>query len=177
MKQHHNVKTSVLLFPLHLTGRKKGNLPLKLCMVSDNRKSSSGSLWYKHVVKLTPIAYCNSVRMQFWVSRDLSTDLTAWKATVRNVVTFGRYSNIKPYLQKYFRTKPPVEFVHWLKANWIVNGIYIKYYIIVCYLLGQAIKSYFAPKEPAANTINPILRLLCMLRHIRKCPCELFNGN
>ena len=53
------------------------------CLSYRSRKISPRALWYKRLVKMTQIAYSDSFWMQFRVSCDLFTDLTAGETTVR----------------------------------------------------------------------------------------------
>ena len=72
-----------VLFPISFTGCKNEIGRWNEHMKTSNIKSNLGGLWYKHVVKATPIAHCSSFHVQSWVPCDSCTDLTAAESTVR----------------------------------------------------------------------------------------------
>ena len=66
----------------HHSGHRQDDCNCGLFAISDHTKINFRALWYKRVVKTTQIVYCGSFRYNFFVSRDLFTDLTVGEARI-----------------------------------------------------------------------------------------------
>ena len=84
------------------SGHHQNDYNCRLLVISDHTRSIFGTLWYKGVMKTTPIAICGSSRMQFCVSCDLFTDFAGRVGHGTNplaALSCGSRSNAKLYLQ------------------------------------------------------------------------------